>query len=396
MRKLNLHNFLKFLKPAMSALALSMLVAVSGTQPASAQGDSGLRNSVSGQVIYQSWKLQRGDSETTLTQSALPLYLLVPIATDWEFHVSGSLSRTNVDDKVSLDQTISSLSRSQARVFRSFADHRAFASFGLVFPTGKTGYDSLEVQVTQLIADDYLNIPVKQIGEGFGLIAQVGAANEYEGWFMYGASVTYNLNGSYTYFENGDDYNPGDEVTLQVSGTAASEQGVLDVDLSFRHFFADKIDGNEVFKNGAIIAAVVRGSYRFDKVRTALTVAQIIRSKNSLQFGSSLDSEAKNSNNNKTVISGSLGYPLAESVLGSLHLGYRMLSANDLETTSPDYFGKSSIVSFGGGAEFRAPSGKYSLFGRVTISSGTADKDNPAGDIDVSGTEVVLGGRAWF
>jgi hypothetical protein len=374
------------------SIALTLLLAVA------AQGQIvySQRNSVSAEIIYQGWKLKQGGVETSLSQSAVPFRVYVPIANDWQLHLSSAFSHTNVDDKVALNQTISTLTDTQARVFRAFANGHAFASFGLVLPTGKTGYDSLEVQVTQLIADDYLNIPVKRVGEGFGVVAQVGGANQYADWFLYGASVTYNLRGSYSYFKDGADYNPGDELTFQVSGTALSKQASLDVDLSYRNFFADKIGGTEVFKNGAVVAAVARGIYKVEKVKATLTIAQIFRNKNSLQFGSSLNSESNNSNNNKSVVSGTVGYSLTEDVIGNLMLGYRYLSANDLAVDAPDYFGKSSIVSFGGGAEYRAPSKNYSIYGRIVISTGTADKNDPDGEIKVSGAEVAVGGRAWF
>lgn len=351
---------------------------------------------MSARIVYQSWKLTVGGEELNLTQSAFPFNFFLPVADNWEVHLNSAISRSNLD-AYDLTATLTSMSGTSVRVFHSLAEDRVFVSGGIVLPLGQTNLDTVQVLLAELISDDYLSTPVKQVSEGLGFIGQIGVASEANDWLLYGASVSYNLNGSFTYFEDGDKYNPGDEIAFQGSLTAQQDDGSLDVDLSYRHYLADKVGGAEVFKSGGVISAVATGRQRFGKMGVALTLAHIIRNKNSVLFGSSLQSEDKNSNSDKSVISGTLAYRLSPQVTASLLAGYRTLSANDYEASSSNFFGKSDVVSFGGGLEYSAPDQRYSFFGRLVMNNGEANKDAPEDlIIDVSGTEFSFGGRLRF
>lgn len=356
----------------------------------------GQGTSASVRGVYQNWKLTVDGHETTLTQSALPLALFVPVADNWEVHLTTSPSRSNLESG-SLTTNLTSVSSSSIRVFHSLANDQVFVSAGMILPLGKTGLDTLEVQVAELISDDYLNTPVKQVSEGLGFVAQVGATAQANDWLMYGATASYTLNGSFTYFEGGEKYNPGDEVALQGSATATNGDAAFDVDISYRHYFTDKVGNLEVFKSGGVLAGVMTGRYNFDAFSTSLSLAYIKRNKNSILFGSSLEAEDLNSNNNKAVINGSLSYTISPQIALSLLAAMRSLSANDYATSSSRFFGKSTIYSIGGGAEYFGPEKRYSVFGRLIASSGEANKDAGAERvIDVSGFEFSLGARWRF
>ena len=289
------------------------------------------------------------------------------------------------------------MSGTSIRVFRSFAEDRIFVSGGIVLPLGQTKLDSLQVQLAELISDDYLSTPVKQVSEGLGFVGQIGVAGEANAWFLYGATLSYNLNGPFHYFENGDKYNPGDEIAVQGSATAQGGNGALDFDLSYRHYQADKVGGLEVFKSGGVLSAVVSGRYKFDEITTGITVAHILRNKNSILFGSSLETEAQNSNSDKTILNGNIAYAISPQVILSMLGGYRTLSANDYEASSTNYFGKSDVFSVGGGLEYVAPDQRWSFFGRLVVNSGKANKEAPEDqEIEVSGTEFSFGGKVRF
>jgi hypothetical protein len=320
----------------------------------------------------------------------------MPMTDNWELHVSSAISRSNLDVNAET-ATLTAMSGTSLRVFHSLADDRLFVSGGVILPLGQTNLDTMQVILAELISDDYLTTPVKQVSEGLGFVAQVGFATEANDWLLYGATLSYNLNGSFTYLDGGDKYNPGDEIAAQGSASAGDGDGGLDLDLSYRHYMADKVGDLEIFKSGGVLSAVVTGHKRFDKLNAALTLAQIFRNKNSLLFGASLETENKNSNSDKTVVSGNLAYSLSPRVSLSVLAGYRALSANDYEVSSTNFWGKSDVYSFGGGAEYSAQDQSYSFFGRLVLNNGKANKD--AGEdyeIDVSGTEFTFGGRWRF
>lgn len=356
----------------------------------------GQPKALSARIVYQSWKLTVGGEELNLTQSAFPFNFFLPVADNWEVHVASAISHSNLDASA-LTATLTSVSGTSVRVFHSFAEDRVFVSGGITLPLGKTNLDTVEVALAELISDDYLSTPVKQVSEGLGFSGQIGVASESNDWLLYGATLSYNLNGPFTYFKDGDKYNPGDEIAVQGSATARQGDGALDLDLSYRHYLADKVGSREVFKSGGVFLAVATGRYRFGEVSTALTLAHIIRNKNSVLFGASLQGEEKNSNSDKTVVSGTVAYSVSPRVTASLLAGYRALSANDYETSSTNFSGKSDVVSFGGGLEYSAPDQSYSVFGKLVVNNGKANKSAPAEQvIDVSGTEFSFGGRLRF
>ncbi|MCX6831966.1 MAG: hypothetical protein NT028_07510, partial [candidate division Zixibacteria bacterium] len=288
---------------------------------------------------------------------------------------------------------VASIGLTTLRVFHSFSEDRLFAAAGVILPTGKTGYDPAETAVTQLIADDFLALPLKQLGGGFGLIMQVGGASQYE-WLLYGGSIGYTYAGSYTYLKDGDNYNPGDEIVVQGSASAVGRTSSLDLDLSYKLYTADKIGSEQIFKVGGIVSAVLTGKYNFHNGMLSATLAEILRSKNSLQFGSALRTEDRQSNANKTILGGSATYAFMPQWSFTMLTEYRLLAANKYEVTSEKYFGKSDLFSFGGGIDYRDPGDRFTLTTRLVLSSGEANKDavqHPS--ISISAYELSIGGR---
>jgi hypothetical protein len=373
-------------------VALFLVLAISTL--AEAQIIYGTPPNINGRIIYQHWKLKAGDGgkETILTQVAAPISVFVPIAPHWELHLNGALSRSKLDfgDEAT---NVSSLGLTTLRVFHSFAEDRMFAAAGVVLPTGRTGYKATEAVVAQLVADDYLNVPLKQLGGGLGLILQVGGASQHE-WLLYGGSIGYTYAGSYTYLKDGESYNPGDGIVVQGSASAVGTSSSLDLDLSYKIYSADKIGSEQIFKVGGIASAVLTGKYNFNNGALSITLAEILRSKNSLQFGDALRTEDRQSNANKTILGGGVNYRFRPQWGFTLLAEYRLLAANKYEVSSEKYFGKSDLFSLGGGLDYRHPSDRFTLSTKLMLSSGEANKDavqHPS--ISISGYELSIGGR---
>jgi hypothetical protein len=374
---------------------LALLFLVFAVSPlAEAQIIYGSPPSINGQIIYQHWKLTSGNGgkDTILTQVVAPISAFVPIAPHWELHLNSALSRSKLDYGTTATN-ISSLGLTTLRVFHSFSEDRLFVAAGMILPMGKTGYTNSEAAIAQLIANDFLTLPLKQLGGGVGLILQVGGASQYK-WLLYGGSIGYTYAGSYTYLKDGDHYNPGDEIVLQGSASAVGRTSSLDLDLSYKIYTADKIGSKQIFKAGGIVSAVLTGKYNFHNGMLSATLAEILRSKNSLQFGSALRSEDRQSNANKTILGGGIAYTFIPKWSFTMLTEYRLLTANKYEVTSEKYFGKSDLFSFGGGIEYRDPGDRFALTTRLILSSGEANKSaaqHPS--ISISAYELSIGGR---
>jgi hypothetical protein len=376
------------------ALSVSLLLVFVMLPPAEAQIIYGSPTSIGGRIIYQHWKLTAGSggNDTILTQLVAPISVFVPIAPHWELHLNSSLNSAKLDYG-SNATNVSSLGLTTLRVFHSFSEDRLFAAAGLILPTGKTGYTNSEAAVAQLIANDFLTLPLKQLGGGVGVILQVGATSQHE-WLLYGGSVGYTYAGNYTYLKDGDSYNPGDEFVVQGSASAVGRMTSLDLDISYKVYTADKIGSEQIFKTGGIASAILTGKYSFHNGALSATLAEIFRSKNSLQFGSALRTEDQQSNANKTILGGRLSYTFIPQWSFTMLTEYRLLAANKYEITSEKYFGKSDLFSFGGGIEYRDPGDRFALTTRLVLSSGEANKgatQHPG--ISISAYELSIGGR---
>ena len=376
------------------AVLVSLFMIFVVSPPVEAQIIYGSPPSISGRIIYQHWKLtaNNGGKDTILTQVVAPISVFVPVAPHWELHLNGSLSRSKLDYG-NTATNISSLGLTTLRVFHSFSEDRLFMAAGVILPTGKTGYRSNEAAVAQLIADDFLTVPVKQLGGGVGVILQVGGASQRD-WLLYGGSIGYTYAGSYAYLKDGDSYNPGDELVVQGSASAVGRTSSLDLDLSYKVYTADKIGSEQIFKAGGIASAVLTGKYNFRSGTLSATLAEILRSKNSLQFGSALRTEDRQSDANKTILGGSVVYTFIPQWSFTMLTEYRLLTANRYEVASEKYFGKSDLFSFGGGIEYRDPGDRFALTTRLVLSSGEANKaavQHPS--ISISAYELSIGGR---
>jgi hypothetical protein len=342
-------------------------------------------------LIYQSWKLtyteNPAEPETTLTQSAFPVYLFVPVAENWEVHVNTGFSRSHIDGGGS-DASVSALESPLIRIYRSFSEDRVFVAGGLMLPGGKTKLDTTELPISELIADDYLTLPVKQLGNGVGVLLQLGGAEQYEN-ILFGGSIAYFVRGSYTYVDGGSDYNPGDEFTIQGSAALPVDDGRIDVDLGYKYYVADQLGSKDIFKNGDQFSLALSGSYDFGTTRGGLQFLYLLRGKDSRLKGQAFNYEENNSNGNKSVISGFVNQRITETISGNFTAGFRVVGANDWAEDHPSFFGQSNLFNIGAGVSYSSPDDRYSISGRIILYDGSADDDA----IDVSGSEISVAGR---
>jgi hypothetical protein len=342
-------------------------------------------------LIYQHWKLTyntvSAQPETTLTQFATPIYLFLPVANDWEVHINTGLSSSSVDGGTG-SQSLMALSNPLVRVYHSFSEDRVFVCAGISPPGGKTKLDSTELPLAELVSDDYLLLPVKQLGAGVGVLLQVGGAQQYE-QLLFGGSASYFVRGSYTYAKGGGDYNPGDEFTLQGSGTLPLDKGSVYLDIGYKYYVADKLESKEIFKNGDQFNLALSGSYEFGKTVGNLGLLFLLRGKDSRRSGEVFNYEPYNSNGNKTVVSGSIRHSFTPAVTAEFLTAYRVIAANKWAKTDPSYFGKSDLFSIGAGASYSADNDRYTLFGRLMLHNGSGNDSA----ISISGTEITVGGK---
>lgn len=352
---------------------------------------------IDGQLMLQSWKLTynvEGDKpETTLTQTAFPMHIFLPVAENWEVHFNSAYSRSSVDGSGG-NRAISTIGSPMIRVYRSFSENKLFICGGLALPLGKTDLDSTkhELDLAELLSSEYLLLPVKQLGYGLGLLVSFGGASQHE-QLLYGGSVTYRYAGPYTYIKGSASYDPGDEFTFRGSASLPVGEGTVDLDLAYQYYLSDKLDSKEIFKSGDQFSLSLSGNYKFSEIVSgSLELVHIRRAKDSRRSGAVFTYEVHNTHGAKTIVGSKISYLFEPQWTGSVIFAYRYLSANDWEMTDPSYFGSSDLLRIGGEVGFSPLDTRFRAFGRLLFATGEADDSH----ISISGTEFTVGGSVRF
>ncbi len=160
-------------------------------------------------MVYSHWTMEDSDGKATLNQFFVPMNGFIPLKDNLEarFYLSNI---SNTLEQSDTDYEVNGLGDIRIQFNQSLFNDRWLASLGLNLPTGKKKLNlSDEWPVMEYLAKDYLSLPGRRLGEGFGFNLLTGAATQ-AGGMQLGASVEYRYNGAYEAYEEGGDYNPGD------------------------------------------------------------------------------------------------------------------------------------------------------------------------------------------
>ncbi len=375
---------------------LTLLLALVATiillvRPASAQIVFGQPTSWSIAPVFTSWDF--GDS--SLTQFQLPVSGFIPLQDNLEAlffvdHLSHSLNDG------SRDVALNGLGDARIQLNRSLADDRVLLSLGLRVPTGKTSLSTDEgLPIMEVLSQDYLTYPRRRLGEGLGLSLMIGGATQ-AGSMRLGATALYLLTGSYTPYENDDDYNPGD--VIQLVGTADLPTGdwLWTGSLGYTASTTDQANDEDIFKQSpqvdvslsfarvadegmgasGYIRYISRGDNELFDIDTTATDSATIIDVIALQlYGSEFS------------IGGSVSFALSEGWSLAPSLSYRSISANDVEELEILSSNGASIVGIGGDLGYQPAASSIGYHLGLTYYTGDADD----GNLDLSGFQIRFG-----
>jgi len=328
------------------------------------------------QMIYTCWKMETDTVSSTLSQFTIPVNGFFPLGDNFEarFYLANAANKFEYED---YDFTLNGLSDMRLQFNRSLAEDRLLISAGINLPTGKKKLNLTEEWlVLEFLSQNYLNFPVRRLGEGMGLNFLFGGAT-MAGIFRLGGSVEYQYNGTYEPYEIGGDYKPGNHIALNVGADTRRDKMTYSAGIIFTTYTDDKLEDEKVFRQSNQVDLRLSGTYDEDKYSLGAAMRYLIRDRNKRYSDDGRTLEQLKAYGNEFLFNSRFTYhpdkkwfvaPLAE-----IHL----VAANEYD------FGSSKVFGFG------ADIGRQ-INPDVNIGLGmkyfTGDADG--GNIDISGYQL--------
>lgn len=236
-------------------------------------------------AVYSSWTIgTKLGGELTLSQFYIPVSGMVPLKDNLEMQVYlGTTS--NTFDLQLVEANLSGLTDLSLQVNQSLYGDQVLVSGGVNIPTGKTnmtlgGQDS-EWWVMEALSQDYLNLPSRKLGTGFGANLLVGGAAK-AGEFRLGGTVSYQFSASYEPYEAAGDYNPGDAFAVSGSVDRAFDKTTVSASGRYTAYMTDTRDDVKVMKQAPQTDISVALFHQMDKAAVEAGIRYLIRGRNTV------------------------------------------------------------------------------------------------------------------
>lgn len=369
------------------ALRLTAIAVVCLIAPAQAQIIHGERPVLTQGLTFSSWKIT-GDEEFTVEEWHVPLLFRSGLMENVELALSGALLNAN-GDWVDADDPISGLTDSKIQVSASLMDDQFLVSGGLSLPTGQKRLSTRQQTLVQWLSSEFLSLPVRNPGEGFGAFGQVGAALPAGQW-VFGGSVAAYVAGKYEPYDNGREYQPGSRIIVDV-GTERiwPADHRLTTDFLIIYSTDDKLEGRSIFRDGIQFDTRIRGVFVIGKGALEGGLRYILRSKDK-QPGADAElvTESDKRHGDELRLHGAARAPFGAALGAWVSIDAKFLAANDYPETSPFFEDAARLTGFGGGLDFvLSPRSKAGV--GVRAWTGSSDGALGMGALDLSGLELM-------
>ena len=239
-----------------------------------------------------------------------------------------------------------------------------------------TGVSRLKTRDLPAIQDEDL-VALQRFGEGFDVNPTVIVYRSFGDWGL-GGGIGYLWAGEYDPTENirDDDFNPGDELSVNVLGDVfMGDVWRLVGRVAYTHFTADERGGVEIFREGDELDIGVSLEWRPEPWWAVVSVRDIYRFKaERLNAVGQLGEEPQNSNGNEIRGVATVGYIIDDvwTVRGILDVRY--VAANDYATSARSTTAAASRSRSGPGSRGRSAGRSRSM----RASAGTTSTPSAA------------------
>jgi hypothetical protein len=316
-----------------------------------------LVSGLSGQILYQqpaaaevgfyysAWTMENTDeangSRDEIRQMAFPLSVFLPLQDNFEARLFVADAVNNVEMS-GLSNDLSGMSDVRVQLAHSFSEDRLLLSLGLNLPTGKKKLNPDSKRgVIEVLSRDYLILPFRRYGEGFGLNLLFGGATQI-GKFMCGASATYQFNGGYEPYEGEGDYSPGNMFSLSANTNVIFDRIIYTADFIYSTFTSDRLDGRDIYKLAPQFDGRLTATFNDEPYSTQVGLRFLLRGRNTrYDFASgAIESQLKKYGNEVSAYA-RVVYTTGAQWQIAPFIESRKISASE------EYLTESSVFSFG-------------------------------------------------
>ena len=238
-----------------AAGALAPLLA-SGLLIATSAAAQEAGRTVIGAPTVTSYQIGTGDAQRTVTQTTMPVVVLLPISSRFGMDISTAFATSGVVAGGVTTSRISGLTDTQLRGNLAIGDNM-LVTLGLNLPTGQYLIPEAQQEAAGQIGNDFLNYAVSSMGNGLAVTGGLAYARPIGAWNL-GLGGSLRLSTEFAAFAVEDvayRFTPADEMRLRVGIDRPVGDGQLDLGLSYSTFGEDVADSTAVSTGDRIIAS---------------------------------------------------------------------------------------------------------------------------------------------
>jgi hypothetical protein len=373
-------NKYKMKKIGICQILFTALILFLGTT-CEAQVISGQTASASFGVCSQSWELRTENDMTKLSQQAFPITLFLPLKNNYQLTIFTSAALTSLDNSQS-ESSLDGFNDTKIQFVGSFSRDRYLLSLAVNLPSGRKSLGPEEVEIAQLLSLDFLNLPVKNFGEGIKVSMSLVRAFQLRST-VWGLGAGYQYNGDYQPYHDLTDYKPGDRAYLSYGVSLIADKVKLSGDLTYILYQADEAGGEKVFKDGNQLDG--KAAFLFAHSRYSLTLRSryIIRGKDKRYAAGKVLPGQGRSHGDDFRFFASLSLKAGAGIDLFAEAETKLIGENDHHISDPLYLRESQITGVGGGIGWEMKGDHY-LGLHLKRFKGEAD----GGNLDLSGLQI--------
>jgi hypothetical protein len=208
-------------------------------------------------------------SNTTISEFALPLFVLVPIKNAFSIDVGTAFAQSRVDQTnavgVKTHSTVSGLTDTQVRANYTIGNDFVVLTAGVNLPTGQSTVTTRQQLAAGLIGSDFLAFPISNMGSGLGGTGGIAFARPVGQWNV-GVGASMRKAAEYEPFDAAGGpalhYQPGDEYRVRGGLDRAYGTGRVSLGLTYSTFGNDNLAGS-IYNTGNrwLTQAAVNNTY---------------------------------------------------------------------------------------------------------------------------------------
>ena len=313
---------------------------------------------------------------TTISQFALPVFVLMPAGNRLTFDIGTSYARTRVTSGTRTSE-ISGLTDTQVRGNLTLGSDFLVITAGVNLPTGTSSVTLDQLEAAGLIGNDFLAFPISNMGTGFAITGGVALARPIGQWNV-GLGGAVRRSASFEPFDIPDQtlrFQPGTEYRVRLGVDRTIGAGRAALGLTYSAFGKDDAGGS-VYSTGDRVIA--QGAYTAALTGRAVTVAayNVYRGRGSYASGEPAGQE--NIANVFASVALQPGGALLEPSIEVRHRLQDASAAGSAAATTAADASRSSVLGTVG-LRTRVTLGNTRLFPSIGYTRGSLEADEVSG-----------------